>query len=343
MAWAIEYLLPTEGGDRGGQRERELPKAGLTAIEPQKDFLQKESNGGLALRRDLRNRGFDVDDVASSMVYRGKLTSDGRQILWVPYARYWSHTYPLGYQVYYVPLTLENEPTPEEKAAARRTAEVARKEQAELDRLQREREAQEQKDAREREAQEAKERKERERIAEAERREQESKLRAAQQELELQARRQALEDQQRRMEELRAQAEAARAQAELDRLKREADASLQPSVIGTMSPPAPPPAGFKTLEIFGVLNGQKVPLPLALRARQAGDPSAGLKVTESAQEGFGLAGDFAQWKRFVPSGETLGHRADRGVLAWDGQRAAPVDASTLGGLLQPGWQAVVYG
>ena len=146
------------------------------------------------------------------------------------------------------------------------------------------------------------------------------------------------------MEELRAQAEAARAQAELDRLKREAEESTgQPSVTPTLPPEARRDAGFKTLELFGLLNGQKVPLPLALRARQAGDPSASLKVTESTQEGFGLAGDFAQWKRFVPSGESLGHRADRGVLAWDGQRAVPVDASTLGGLFQPGWQSLVYG
>ena len=134
----IEYLLPTEGGDRGGQRERELPKAGLVAIEPQRDFLQKEVNGGLALRRDLRNRGFDVDDVGGSMVYRGALTGDGRPIFWVPYSRWWSHTYPIGYQVYYVPLTLVNEPTPEERAAARRAAEAARKEQAETERLRRE-------------------------------------------------------------------------------------------------------------------------------------------------------------------------------------------------------------
>lgn len=347
MAWVVEYFLPTEGGDRGGQRERELPKGGLTPIEPQKTFLQRESNGGLALRRDLRNRGFDVDDVGDKMVYRGAITSDGKQILWVPYSRWWSYTHPVGYQTYYVPLTLVNEPTPEERAALRRAAELAAKEAAEAERVRREREAQEAKDRREREAQEEKERREREaeekkdlrereRIAEAERREREAKIREEQQQLELETRRQALEDQKKRIEEARAQAELARAQAEIDRARREAEALA--------APPTPPAAGpFKTLEIFGVMAGQKVPLPVALRARQAGDPSASLKVTESAQEGFGLAGDLAQWKRFVPSGDTLGHRADRGVLAWDGQRAVPVDASTLGGLFQPGWQSLVYG
>ncbi|MFO0578996.1 MAG: hypothetical protein U1A78_33750 [Polyangia bacterium] len=346
MTWTVDYLMSIEGGDRGGQRERELPKAGLVALEPQRDFLMKESNGGLALRRDLRNRGFDVDDVAGSTVYKGKLTGDGKQIFWVPYSRWWSHTHPVGYHVYYVPVTLTNELSPEEQAAQKRL-EAAQKQAA----------AEAEKERKEAEERAARERKEAERAAEIERRERELRERDEQKRAADELRRQTLEDQRQRLEDARQQIEVARLQAEIDRAKRDA-AGITDDVhqvfraaVGvpidplapTERPSLPPGSGFKVVEIYGVVQGGKVPFPVAVQARMAGDGAAQILATDSPGTGFGLAGDFATWQRYVPSGETLGHPPGRGVVAWDGQRPVPLDVGTLSRMLPPGWQGLVYG
>jgi hypothetical protein len=348
MTWRVDYLMTIEGESRGGQRERELPKGGLVAIEPQKDFLVKEANGGIALRKDLKNRGFDVDDVGASMVYKGALTKDGKQILWVPYARYWSHTIPLGYHTYYVPLTLEDVLSPEEQAARKRAEADAKAAALEAE-----------KEQREAEARAAKARREAELRAEQERREQEQRDREEQRRLAQEMRQQAADDQRRRLEDARQAADAARIQAEIDRLKPPPPAASAPPPTPA-SPPTPTPpvpdsqlesprlrlpasSGFKVVEIFGVMGGTKVPFPMALQARLRGDPSAQITVTENPAQGFGLAGDETTWRRYVPSGDTLGHRPDRGVVAWDGTRAVPLDAATLSQMLPPGWQALVYG
>lgn len=104
---------------------------------------------------------------------------------------------------------------------------------------------------------------------------------------------------------------------------------------------------LRTLEIFGVLNGQLVPITRAVMnngGRWQLVPGARVMIGDSPTDGFGLAGVPGRWSAFygTQSPSVFGLDADKAVLASDGTRGWVTEAAWLSQIFGPNWRQVVY-
>lgn len=131
----------------------------------------------------------------------------------------------------------------------------------------------------------------------------------------------------------RQEAELAKMRAEVEKLK-----------AGTTSD-GTTPAGFRTVELFGQVGGQKVPLSQVLTQQggrfavvQGGQVLGG----EAAGEGFGYGGAPGRWAE-ASGGQpptAFGQDPSVGIVGFDGSRAWPIPASTLEQIFG-NWRAVL--
>lgn len=105
------------------------------------------------------------------------------------------------------------------------------------------------------------------------------------------------------------------------------------------------PSGVKTIEIFGMLVGLKVPLALVYRPGVGVLPGAKVLIADSPGEGFGYAGQPGRWKEVYgdKTPEEFGLPANLAVVVFDGKRAWPVRSSYLAMLYGDKWQSVIVG
>ena len=129
----------------------------------------------------------------------------------------------------------------------------------------------------------------------------------------------------------KSEAELAKARAEIDKLKAGAAAG------------AGMPAGFRTIELFGQLGGQNVPLSQVIQEQGGGFVVvAGGSVLggEGPGEGFGYGGTPGRWAE-ASGGQpptAYGQDAAMGIVGFDGARAWPVPASTLAQIFGANWR-----
>lgn len=126
---------------------------------------------------------------------------------------------------------------------------------------------------------------------------------------------------------------------------RVAPAYRGPGGIGGVYLPPPGPV-LTTKEVYGSLRGRLVPVFTILERdgmRNHVIRGGRVYITSSSREGFNLAGTPGSWNQASPgvSPGAFGLDPYVGVVAFDGRRARPLDAYTLGQLLGPGWQAIV--
>lgn len=147
--------------------------------------------------------------------------------------------------------------------------------------------------------------------------------------------RKAIEAEKRKLEadlrRARQQAELAKARAEIEKLK-----------AGTSGSEGMP-SGFRTLELFGQLGGQNVPLSQVLTEQGGGFavvPGGVVLGGESPGEGFGYGGTPGRWTE-ASGGQpptAFGQDAQLGIVGFDGARAWPVPASTLAQIFGANWR-----
>lgn len=147
--------------------------------------------------------------------------------------------------------------------------------------------------------------------------------------------RKAIEAEKRKLEadlrRARQQAELAKARAEIEKLK-----------AGTSGSEGMP-SGFRTLELFGQLGGQNVPLSQVLTEQGGGFavvPGGVVLGGESPGEGFGYGGTPGRWTE-ASGGQpptAFGQDAQLGIVGFDGARAWPVPASTLAQIFGTNWR-----
>ena len=129
----------------------------------------------------------------------------------------------------------------------------------------------------------------------------------------------------------KSEAELAKARAEIDKLKAGAAAG------------AGMPAGFRTVELFGQLGGQNVPLSQVIQEQGGGFVVvAGGSVLggEGPGEGFGYGGTPGRWAE-ASGGQpptAFGQDATVGIVGFDGARAWPVPAGTLAQIFGSNWR-----
>ena len=138
----------------------------------------------------------------------------------------------------------------------------------------------------------------------------------------------------------RKEAELAKKRAELDKLRGTTSGGSTPTPGGTGG-------AFRTIELYGVMGGARVPLTSAVS--MAGgmpqvQPGARVMVGEVAADGFGLAGVPGRWSAYYAgrSPAEFGLDADKGVLASDGSRGWALTATFLSQIFGAGWRAVIY-
>jgi hypothetical protein len=117
-------------------------------------------------------------------------------------------------------------------------------------------------------------------------------------------------------------------------------------------PPKPRPVvPVKTYEIFGMLNGEPVPLTDVLFRAGPGDwvlaDGADVMIGDSPEDGFNLGGDpgVGKWNAYYAgkSPQDFGLDPDKGVLRWDGSKGVVMDAATLKDIYSPeNWKLKVY-
>ncbi len=147
--------------------------------------------------------------------------------------------------------------------------------------------------------------------------------------------RKAIEAEKRKLEadlrRARQQAELAKARAEIEKLKAGASGSEGM------------PSGFRTLELYGQLGGQNVPLSQVLTEQGGGFavvPGGVVLGGESPGEGFGYGGTPGRWTE-ASGGQpptAFGQDAQLGIVGFDGARAWPVPASTLAQIFGTNWR-----
>jgi hypothetical protein len=148
--------------------------------------------------------------------------------------------------------------------------------------------------------------------------------------------RKAIEAEKRRME---AEVRKAKAAADLAKMKAELEKLKNPTPTDTA------PTGFRTVELFGQVGGQKVPLSQVLTQQggrfavvQGGQVLGG----EAAGEGFGYGGAPGRWAE-ASGGQpptAFGQDPSVGIVGFDGSRAWPIPASTLEQIFG-NWRAVL--
>ena len=138
----------------------------------------------------------------------------------------------------------------------------------------------------------------------------------------------------------RKEAELAKKRAELDKLRGTTSGGGTPT-------PGGGGAAFRTVELYGMMGGARVPLTSAVS--MAGgmpqvQPGARVMVGEVAADGFGLAGVPGRWSAYYAgrSPAEFGLDADKGVLASDGSRGWALTATFLSQIFGAGWRAVIY-
>jgi hypothetical protein len=138
----------------------------------------------------------------------------------------------------------------------------------------------------------------------------------------------------------RKEAEVAKKRAELDKLRGTTSGGSTPT-------PGGGGAAFRTVELYGVMGGARVPLTSAVS--MAGgmpqvQPGARVMVGEVPADGFGLAGVPGRWSAYYAgrSPAEFGLDADKGVLASDGSRGWALTATFLSQIFGAGWRAVIY-
>jgi multidrug efflux pump subunit AcrA (membrane-fusion protein) len=149
--------------------------------------------------------------------------------------------------------------------------------------------------------------------------------------------RKALEAEKRKIEaevrKARQQAELAKARAEIEKLKAGASGGGADGM----------PSGFRTIELFGQISGQNVPLSQVLTQQGGGFavvPGGAVLGGESPGEGFGYGGMPGRWAE-ASGGQpptAYGQDAAMGIVGFDGARAWPVPASTLAQIFGANWR-----
>ena len=137
---------------------------------------------------------------------------------------------------------------------------------------------------------------------------------------------------------------------ELQKLRREMEEMKnQAAGIPSATPGMPSSSGaLRTYEVFGLLNGQKVPLA-QVAVNQGGRyvqvPGSRVLVGDAPSDGFGLAGVPGAWASLYAgqSPANFGLDADKGVLGHDGTRGWALPASFLSQVFGPNWRSQIYG
>lgn len=105
--------------------------------------------------------------------------------------------------------------------------------------------------------------------------------------------------------------------------------------------------GLRTYEVFGLLNGQKVPLAQVAKNVNGSYqqvPNSRILVGDAPSDGFGLAGVPGAWPTLYPgqSPATFGLDADKAVLGSDGVRGWVLDSNFLTSAFGPNWRSQIY-
>lgn len=113
-------------------------------------------------------------------------------------------------------------------------------------------------------------------------------------------------------------------------------------------PPQAPPAGVGwTYELYGLFNGQPVPLSSVLQySRNSYSVRRGGRVLvgESPADGFGFGGSPGQWSTLLPgvSPTAYGQDPGRGIVGFDGRQAWPIPQKTLNQIFGYNWRQTIY-
>jgi hypothetical protein len=109
------------------------------------------------------------------------------------------------------------------------------------------------------------------------------------------------------------------------------------------APPAPAPA-FRTLELFGMLNGKRAALAAVVHSQDGNVrlvPGGKLLIGHTPDDGFGLGGRPGMWSRFVQdSPAKFGLPPNVGILTAHGERALVVDSNFLSAAFGDNWQSI---
>lgn len=166
-------------------------------------------------------------------------------------------------------------------------------------------------------------------------------------------------EQQAVLEQMKADLELQKAklagEVELNKARKElADLQAQASGLspGGTNPYGQPSGGaapaLRTYEIFGILNGQKVPLAQVAQnqgGRYVQVPGSRVVVGDASSDGFGLAGIPGAWPSLYAgqSPANFGLDPDKAVLGYDGTRGWVLAASFLSQAFGPNWRSTIYG
>ena len=112
-AYKITWLMPLGMGGGYGVLEEDMPKGMEHAGNQQ--VWRNQAECGMAVCQALQGAGFNVADVEGCSVYMQR--RQGRAVYWVPYARWYRHSKPAGYQTHYIPVRVEEAPLPAEVAS----------------------------------------------------------------------------------------------------------------------------------------------------------------------------------------------------------------------------------
>ena len=155
--------------------------------------------------------------------------------------------------------------------------------------------------------------------------------------------------------ELELQKQKVAAELEIAKMRREIEAmqagantpAPSASVPGSGTPAGGMP-GLRTYEVFGILNGQRVPLA-QVAVNQGGRyvqvPGSRVMVGDNAADGFGLAGVPGAWPNLYPgqSPASYGLDPDKAVMGHDGTRGYVLPALFLSQVFGPNWRSQIYG
>jgi hypothetical protein len=124
---------------------------------------------------------------------------------------------------------------------------------------------------------------------------------------------------------------------------------LPPGTQTTTGPGGTVQPVTKTWEVFGTLNGQKVPLNQVLQQLGPGNwqlaAGGAVNVGTSINDGFGLGGNPGKWALFSGGAtpQSFGLSPNQGVLWWDGAQGQVLTGATLADMYSPQpWQPIIY-